>query len=140
MWTGDNGFGFRAIEMRTPVGYNAVTAVRTVTFAAIADDRVIRNAHFWFINYRERWIGRLQSPDAVWKTFGASGYLREFGARKRVLHGSKHLKRKPDQANAKATQTAAGHIASAMRSTNENNAFDSRIRAISQSSRNQTVT
>src|SRR5262249_41153282 len=125
--------------MRAPIRHDAVTAVWTISFAAITDNGVIRNSYFWFINHRERWISRLQSPDTVRKTFGASGQLHKFGAGERVRHRTEHLERKPDQTNTQATQSTAGHIASAMRSTNEYNAVDSGICAISQSSHNETI-
>src|SRR5215813_14154491 len=107
-------FGFRAVEMRAPVRHNTVTAVRTVTFPSVADDGVIRNSHFWFINHGERWIRWPQPPDAIRKTSGTSGQLHKFSAGERVRHRIKQLERQPDQTNAKATQSAAGHIASAM--------------------------
>src|SRR5215471_5093959 len=130
---------FCTVEMRAPIGNDAVTAVRTISFAAIAYDGVVRNSHFRFINHRERWIRRLQAPDAVRHTFGTSGQLHKFRAGKRGCHSVEQLKWEPDQANTKATQTAAGHVASAMRGTNEHNAMDSRIGAISQSSHNETI-
>ncbi len=38
----DGQLRFGAVEVRAPVGNDAIAAVRRVTFAAIADDRVIR--------------------------------------------------------------------------------------------------
>ena len=50
--------------------------------------------------------------------------MHEVSAGKRVLHLCGNVKWKTDQANAKSTQTAAGHLAPAMRSTNEDNSFN----------------
>src|SRR5262249_10828448 len=125
--------------MRAPIWHDAVTAVRAVSLPAIADDGVIRNSHFWFVNHRERWIGRLQSPDAVRKTFGTSSQSHKLSTRKRVLHCIEQLEWQPDQANAKATQSAAGHITPAMWSTNEHNAVNSGVCAIRQSSHHETI-
>src|SRR5215468_3114610 len=126
--------------MRAPIRHDAVTAVRTISFAAIADDRVIRDSHGRFINYRERWIRRLQPCDTVRKTFGTSCQLHQLGAGERVLHGIKQLEWKPDQADAKATQSAAGHVTSPMWCANKYNAMDSRIRPISHSANDKAVT
>src|SRR5262245_34785714 len=133
-------FRFRAVEMRAPIWHHAVTAVWAVSFAAIANDGVIRNSHFRCINHRERRIGWLKAPDAVRHTFGTSGQLHKLGAGERGRHSIKQLEWKPDEANPKAAYPAAGHVTSPMRSTNEHNAFDSRICVISQSSHNETVT
>src|SRR6516164_6042295 len=112
MWPRNDLLGFRAVEVRAPIRHDAVAAVRTVSFAAITDDGVVRNSHFCFVNHRERWIRRLQAPDAVRKTFCTSSQLHKFTARKRLLHCIKQLERQPDQVNAKTTQSAAGHVTS----------------------------
>src|SRR6516165_10875930 len=100
---------------------------------------MIRNSHLWYINHGERGIRRLQPPDAVRKTFGTSGQLHKFSAGERGRHCRKQLERKPDQTNAKTTQSAAGHVTPPMWRTNKDNAMDSGICAKSQSSHNETI-
>src|SRR5438094_10656164 len=110
--------------MRAPIGHNAVGAVWRVAFPAITNDRMIRYADRRTVDNRQPWVRRFQACDAVWETFGTSGQLHEVSAGKRVLHLCGNVKWKTDQANAKSTQTAAGHLAPAMRSTNEDNSFN----------------
>src|SRR5437016_3876121 len=99
--------------MRAPVCYHTIGAIWCVAFPAIANDRVIGNADRCIVNYRQRWVGRFQSPDAVWQTFGTS-QLNKFCTGERVFHYCCELPREIDQADRKFTQSAAGHIAPAM--------------------------
>src|SRR5439155_9261133 len=124
---GNNHFGLRAIEMRTPVRDDTVSAVRAMVLPAVTDDRVIRNRDRHAVDYRERWIRWFQARDTVRETFGSSGQLHKFCAGERVCHGRGNVKWKSDQASAKSTQSAASHLAPAVRGTNEHDAFNPRI-------------
>src|SRR5436305_2307726 len=106
---------------------------------SINNNRVRRVAYPRFIEYRQRRIRCLQSPDTVRQTFGTSGQLQKFATTQRVLHYGCELSGKIDQANSNFTQSAAGHIAPPMRRTDKDNALDSRIRSKCCGANNQIV-
>ena len=58
------------------------------------------------------------------RRLAASGEFHEFCAGERGFHGRGNVKWKSDQASAKSTRSAAGHLAPAMGRTNEDDAFD----------------
>ena len=68
MRTGDDAFGFRAVEMRAPVGHDAVTAVRQwARLTAITDDRVVGHLDSLFVQNLEIRCFRRKVADAVRK-------------------------------------------------------------------------
>src|SRR5882724_6898473 len=51
---GNDLLGLGTIEMRAPVSYDAIAAVRATALSAVADDRVIGSADRRFLDYRLR--------------------------------------------------------------------------------------
>src|SRR5437763_14322360 len=115
--------------MRAPVSYNTVTAVWTIPFSAVADDRVIRNADPRFVDDRQSRAGRLQTGDAIGQTFRTSRYLHQVGSGQRVHHGCGKPGWQGNQADPNFSDSIAGQIAAAMRSTNKDNLLDPGILA-----------
>ena len=63
----NNLLRFGSVEMRTPIGHDAVAAIRGIAASAIADDRVIRNAfrHWQCIHFLYERIVRRKGIDTV---------------------------------------------------------------------------
>src|SRR5262245_53622226 len=126
---GNNLLGLRAIEMRTPVSHDPITAVRAITSPAIPDDGMIRNGDPCTVNYRQRRACRLQPRNAVGQTFGTSRDLREVRTGERIHHHRSQSGWESNQTDSNSSDWVAGQVAPTMRSTNEHNALDPRIRA-----------
>src|SRR5215472_2818019 len=62
-----NLFRFSSVQMRTPIGHDAVAAIWGIAAPTITDDRVIRNPfHHWQrIRFLHKWIVRRQGIDTV---------------------------------------------------------------------------
>src|SRR5215472_3520318 len=62
-----NLFRFSSVEMRTPIRYDTIAAIRGIAAPAIADDRVIRNTfrHWQRIHFLHEWIVRRKRIDTV---------------------------------------------------------------------------
>src|SRR5437762_3973185 len=125
--------------MRAPVSYDPITAVRAIAFPAIADDRVIGNADRYAVNHRQRWACGFQACDTVWQTFGTSRDLREVRTGQRIQHDSGKSRRKGNQADPDFSDSVAGQVAPTMRSTNKDDACNSRIGVKNCAANNQTV-
>src|SRR5207249_3356630 len=126
---GNDLLGLCTIKVRAPVSHNTITAVRATALPAIADDRVIRNADGHAVNYRQSRACRVQTRDTVGQTLGTSRDLREVRAGERVHHDCGQPGRESNQANSNFSDSIAGQIAPAMRSTNKDNTLYPGIRA-----------
>src|SRR5262249_8661210 len=90
-------------------------------------DRMIRDRHPRAVHDRECGIRWLQSGNAVWQTLGRPGQLRNLLSRQRIRHRLGDIYRQGDQTDSELANPVGRDVAAAMRSTDKDNAFNSRI-------------
>src|ERR1700677_2367207 len=64
---GDDEFGLRGIQVRTPVRHHSIRAVRRVSLSPVTNGGVVRRLDWEPVHGLEQWIVGRKTINAVWK-------------------------------------------------------------------------